>query len=426
MLSLFPPDVSGTSVLTTEDMPSDCKVASCPFTLAITPQSSKDALLALAKMSNDNGHQLDAFTERELICTYIIMHWILEEERDNAELRSIAVSMFDYLPYLRTLPTADALRTPLHFREEELFLLRGTNLYGATLDRQKERRLEWERCRTYVETLRPVWKDRFTWEKYLTAATYLSSRAFPSTILSATPSLISATSSHPVLIPGVDSFNHARGHRVSWLVGPVRDYVSPPPTFTPTTSDAHQISLIIHDVATAYTEVFNNYGPKPNAELILGYGFSLQDNPDDTIVLKVGGVPEGIDGYGKAWEVGRDARGSEGPWQQLMTTCSQMVDDQEQEIIIADWQFELDVAEAFKEMVDEKLTALPRVAEAAQEGVRAEVLEMIQRYVEGQQDILQSLSAFADSKYECAVAKAEQDELELVLDDEAADSGLVS
>ncbi|KAF8510306.1 hypothetical protein JB92DRAFT_3182066 [Gautieria morchelliformis] len=311
-------------------------------------------------MGNDNGHLLDAFTERELICIIDVR-----------------------VPYLRTLPMADTLCTPLHFSEEELFLLRGTNLYGATLYQQKERRLEWE--------------------------------PFPSTILSPTPSLISATSSHPVLIPGVDSFNHAHGHRVSWLVGPVRDYASPPPTFTPTTSDAHQISLIIHDSTTAYTEVFNNYGPKPNAELILGYGFLFQDNPDNLIVINVGGVPEGIDGYGKAWEVGRNARGSEGPWQQLMTTCSQMVDDLEEEIIFADWQ-------GIKEMVDEKLKALPCVAEAAWEGIRAEVLEMIQRY----QDILQSLSAFADSKHECAIAKAGQHELELVLDDEAAGLGLAT
>jgi hypothetical protein len=84
---LFAPDVSGTSVITTEDMPSDCQVASCPFTLAITPQSSKDALLALSKPSNDNGDHLEAFTERELICTYIVTHWILEDDPDNAELK---------------------------------------------------------------------------------------------------------------------------------------------------------------------------------------------------------------------------------------------------------------------------------------------------------------------------------------------------
>ena len=76
---------------------------------------------------------------------------------------SIAMSLFDHLPYLQTLPTPDALRSPLHFNQDELLLLRGTNLYGATLDRRKARELEWERCRRYAATIRSVWKDRFTW-----------------------------------------------------------------------------------------------------------------------------------------------------------------------------------------------------------------------------------------------------------------------
>lgn len=35
-------------------------------------------------------------------------------------------------------------------------------------------------------------------------------------------------------------------------------------------------------------EVFNNYGAKPNDELLLGYGFVLEDNPEDFVSLKMG------------------------------------------------------------------------------------------------------------------------------------------
>lgn len=35
-------------------------------------------------------------------------------------------------------------------------------------------------------------------------------------------------------------------------------------------------------------EVFNNYGAKPNDELLLGYGFVLQDNPEDALSLVMG------------------------------------------------------------------------------------------------------------------------------------------
>lgn len=35
-------------------------------------------------------------------------------------------------------------------------------------------------------------------------------------------------------------------------------------------------------------EVFNNYGAKPNDELLLGYGFVLPGNPEDFVSLKMG------------------------------------------------------------------------------------------------------------------------------------------
>lgn len=59
-------------------------------------------------------------------------------------------------------------------------------------------------------------------ERYLTAATYISSRAFPSKLLnivSGKPTETSAVQtseeeeSHPVLIPGMDMFNREPIHR---------------------------------------------------------------------------------------------------------------------------------------------------------------------------------------------------------------------
>ena len=38
------------------------------------------------------------------------------------------------------------------------------------------------------------------------------------------------------------------------------------------------------------TEVYNNYGPKSNEELLLSYGFVIPSNPDDTLILRLGSV----------------------------------------------------------------------------------------------------------------------------------------
>lgn len=276
--------------------------------------------------------------------------------------------------------------------------------------------------------------DRRSRQRYLTAATYISSRAFPSTILSPTPSLTPSASSHPILIPVVDSFNHARGQPVSWVVDPIRsDIPSSPPSH-----DAYQISLVIHKAATAYTEVFNNYGAKPNSELILGYGFSLPVNPDDTIVLRLGSRRGILQKSGSAWDVGRDGRGSEGLWEEMVAVYAEASDDGEE--TVAEWEYELEASETLKEMVERKLMGLPRIMEGVQEGIRRDVLLMIQHYVEGssfsdlssryltgcyvtgQRDILQSLSAFADSKRERAVTRAKEDGVELMFDDKGVDS----
>jgi len=65
--------------------------------------------------------------------------------------------------YLNTLPTWAQLRTPLHFTPSELDIFRGTNLYGAALDRDRLWRIEWTACRTLVGSANANWANLFTW-----------------------------------------------------------------------------------------------------------------------------------------------------------------------------------------------------------------------------------------------------------------------
>lgn len=191
----------------------------------------------------------------------------------------------------------------------------------------------------------------------------MSSRAFPSTLLSTTPSLLSNASSYPVLLPGVDALNHARGQPVTWQV-------SSPAAHT---AESAAVSLVLHTPTAAGGELFNNYGPKPNAELILAYGFSLADNPDDTIVLKIAGLA------GK-WEVGRDAQGTEGVWEEV----KRVIGAGDEEWSVED---ELYAVESLVRMVEDLLGRLPTPGreEGHDDGfVRAEVALMLHHYVEGQ------------------------------------------
>ena len=326
------------------------------------------------------------------------------QRKTHAELHSHR-DVLAHRPYLDILPSADKLRTPLHFTHDELEAFRGSNLYGATHDRQREWQEECNQCREAFAAVNPTWANEFTWcvvggsfanvieldvcfgrERYLTAATYLSSRAFPSTLLSPEPSLIPTVSSHPVLLPGVDSLNHARAHPVSWVVSD-----TPTPNSTTrrvrlwrnvsvvmlnlTRSEHTQaISLVLRTSTPSGQELFNNYGPKPNAELILGYGFSLPHNPDDTIVLKIGGGnPAG--GSQPKFEVGRNARGAEPVWNAVLAA---ICGDPEEKTV----EDELDAAEMLAEMAENLRNRLPQPKQAGHD-VRPEVATMLEHYLEG-------------------------------------------
>lgn len=75
----------------------------------------------------------------------------------------ISLFRLSHFEYLDTLPSPDKLRTPLHFTSHELEIFKGTNLYGATLDREAEWKKEWEQCRELIRQSNPPAGDQFTW-----------------------------------------------------------------------------------------------------------------------------------------------------------------------------------------------------------------------------------------------------------------------
>ena len=311
-------------------------------------------------------------------------------------------------PYLDTLPSPDRLRTPLHFSTEELDALKGTNLYGATIDRRRVWEAEWEQCLADVSTINAVLGKELTWygplgdyllgltdsaqrERYLTASTYLSSRAFPSTLLSTPPSLLQSPHSYPVLIPGVDSLNHARAQPVSWVV-----------SHTPSTAKSQgTISLVARTAVDGGAEIFNNYGAKPNSELLLGYGFTLPNTPDDTIVLKIGGAA-GDDA--PQHEVGRAARGADSVWDAIAEALKAQEDGEEE---VPEWQIVLDSADMLRSMTEALLARLPSVPVSG--AVRADIADMIGHYVSGQHEVLQDLVESANSREADGVAMARRE-----------------
>lgn len=137
------------------------------------------------------------------------------------------------------------------------------------------------------------------------------------------------------------------------------------------TSEKPKISLVIHTSAVQGQELFNNYGPKPNSELILGYGFSIPRNPDDTIVFKIGGIG------GNKWEIGREARGTEGLWKEVLQL---FVGSEEHH---ATYEDILDASGMLEEMVQALIHRLPDDQLSNAQELRPEVVTMFNHYLEG-------------------------------------------
>ena len=67
------------------------------------------------------------------------------------------------------------------------------------------------------------------------------------------------------LLPGLDMMDHASGHPIGWEAG------------------GGTVRFRCRVPVAAGEPLYNNYGPKGNAELLFTYGFALMDNPMDTV-----------------------------------------------------------------------------------------------------------------------------------------------
>jgi hypothetical protein len=105
----------------------------------------------------------------------------------------------------------------------------------------------------------------------LWAATIFTSRAFIST------HILPEIDTVPILFPVVDILNHSVTAKVEWDFKPHRSFT---------------LRCLESANFTAGEELFNNYAPKQNDELLLGYGFCLENNPIEQFALKLAFQPE--------------------------------------------------------------------------------------------------------------------------------------
>ncbi|ETI27838.1 hypothetical protein G647_00287 [Cladophialophora carrionii CBS 160.54] len=210
-----------------------------------------------------------------------------------------------WAPYIATLPTVDDV-TAMQFEEEaDLTWLNGTNL-RAGLSTQTAK---WKEM--YLQgssELRQLgWANAlngsYTWPRFRWAASIFGSRSFTSQVLDATlPADLARLKRTPqkyesydlvklfsdrfgVLLPLLDLLNHKPGAQVEWQ------------------ARYNFVGLQILESYESGQELCNNYGPRDNEGLLLAYGFTIENNPFDHLVISIKAPPASpLDVARKTWK----------------------------------------------------------------------------------------------------------------------------
>lgn len=183
-------------------------------------------------------------------------------------------------PWLAAVPSE--YDDPLWWDDEDVdTLLAGTDVGRAVPARRQQLREALERVRSLGVDVE--------WDDWLWAHSCYCSRGFPARLAGEegrsgggggpaacdTPGQERGGERERVgcLLPLLDMSNHDGSRRVTWVVDE---------------GGGGLVCLRTEEAVACGTEAYNNYGLKPNAELLLGYGFAVPDNRADVVAVPIG------------------------------------------------------------------------------------------------------------------------------------------
>ncbi|KAH3663467.1 hypothetical protein WICMUC_005906 [Wickerhamomyces mucosus] len=201
-----------------------------------------------------------------------------------------------FAPYINLLPQGKETNSVFFWNEEELKILENTNLGGALDDKlnaifdewlsllkslpSKFHDEEYKQDLEFANTFKGLKRSEFleylsmtthswtSFASFLWSTIIFTSRAFPHNIIDS-----KCQPGQAILLPLIDLLNHDNQTKVEWKYETVQT--------------KGYFSLNNKDILKEGDEVLNNYGAKGNEELLLGYGFAIENNKNDSIALRV-------------------------------------------------------------------------------------------------------------------------------------------
>ncbi|PVH99017.1 SET domain-containing protein, partial [Periconia macrospinosa] len=199
----------------------------------------------------------------------VLTYLLLVEQRCLAKEGKSA-----WQPYFDCLPSPHEMTTALWFGDDDLRYLQGTDLLPATREKKSLLEAEYHSAVTVLAELNvKLDSANFAFEDYLWAFTIMSSRAFVSTYM------LPNIDTFPILFPVLDILNHSTDAKINWAF------------------DKSCFSLELADPTSVLPghQIFNNYAPKQNGELLMGYGFCIPDNPIEQFAIKMRLPPDMVE-----------------------------------------------------------------------------------------------------------------------------------
>ncbi|KAI0966080.1 SET domain-containing protein [Xylaria arbuscula] len=169
-------------------------------------------------------------------------------------------------PYIRTLPQPEHMTAllPVVWPTDDVEFLRGTNAHVAVQEIRSTLKREYKQA---MKSLPERFQYEYTRPLYRWAYCIFTTRSFrPSLILpnAESLSLPCQIDEFSILLPLFDIGNHSLLTKITWV----------------TDEDSRACTLRSCQPYTAGQQVYNNYGMKTNAELLLGYGFVFPEDGD--------------------------------------------------------------------------------------------------------------------------------------------------
>ncbi|CAI6320889.1 unnamed protein product [Periconia digitata] len=238
-------------------------IVKCPLTLTISHLNLDHSQTIVPHI--DSQLQLCLGEVPNEVLTYLL----LIEQRCLAKQQRSA-----WQPYFDCLPASNEMTTTLWFDDDDLNHLQGTDLYTATKEKKRQLEAEYHSAMAILARLNVTLDpSNPTFEDYLWAFTIMSSRSFVSTYM------LPNFNTFPILFPVLDILNHSTDAKINWAF------------------DDKCFTLALENPASVLpkSQIFNNYAPKQNGELLMGYGFCIPENPIEQFAIKMRLPPDMVE-----------------------------------------------------------------------------------------------------------------------------------